>query len=90
MRIILSFFILAFLTATPARGEVFSHKKQVEPVVIDSLALCLQAGDSCMEQYNTFEALKYYQQAYAMADTVQTRTKLANCYYKRADYRKSA
>ena len=89
MRIILSLFILALLTANPARGEVFTHKKQVEPVV-DSLTILLQAGDSCMEQYNTFEALKYYQQAYAMADTVQTRTKLANCYYKRADYRKSA
>ena len=89
MRIILSFFVLALLAVSPARGEAFSHKKQVEPVV-DSLALYLQAGDSCMQQYNTFEALKYYQQAYAMADTVQTRIKLANCYYKRANYRKSA
>ena len=90
MRIILSFFVLALLAVSPASGEAFSHKKQVEPVVVDSLALLLQTGDSCMEQFNTFEALKYYQQAYAMADTVQTRTKLANCYYKRADYRKSA
>lgn len=90
MRIILSFFVLALLAVSPARGEAFSHKKQVEPVVVDSLAFFLQAGDSCMEQFNTFEALKYYQQAYAMADTVQTRIKLANCYYKRANYRKSA
>lgn len=89
MRIILSFFILALLTATPARGEAFSHKKQVEPVS-DSLAICLQVGDSCMQQFNTFEALRYYQQAYAMADTVQTRTKLANCYYKRGNYRQTS
>ena len=27
----------------------------------------VQAGDSCMQQYNTFEALKYYQEAYAIA-----------------------
>ena len=30
----------------------------------DSLLLFVQAGDSCMQQYNTFEALKYYQEAY--------------------------
>ena len=90
MRIILSFFILALLTANPARGEVFSHKKQVEPVVVDSLTFFLQTGDSCMEQFNTFEALRYYQQAYAMADTVQTRIKLANCYYKRGNYRQTS
>ena len=33
----------------------------------DSLLLLVQAGDSCMQQYNTFEALKYYQEAYAIA-----------------------
>ena len=33
----------------------------------DSLLLFVQAGDSCMQQYNTFEALKYYQEAYAIA-----------------------
>ena len=34
---------------------------------MDSLTICLQAGDSCMQQFNTFEALKYYKQAYALA-----------------------
>ena len=60
----------------------------------DSLLLLVQAGDSCMQQYNTFEALKYYQEAYAIAKprsqycTVQM--KLANCHYKRGNYRETA
>ena len=33
----------------------------------DSLQILLQQGDSCMQQFNTFEALTYYQQAYALA-----------------------
>ena len=41
-------------------------KKTVEEKA-DSLQLFVQAGDSCMQQYNTFEALKYYQQAYNLA-----------------------
>ena len=32
----------------------------------DSLKICIEAGDSCMKQYNTFEALKYYQRAYEL------------------------
>ena len=56
----------------------------------DSLQLFVQAGDSCMQQYNTFEALKYYQQAFNMADTYEVRTKLADCYYKRGNYRETA
>ncbi len=47
-------------------------------------------GDSCMQQYNTFEAQEYYQKAFAMADTIETRTKLADCYYKRGNYRQTA
>jgi len=67
-----------------------------------------------MRQFNTFEALKYYQRAYRMAeiqDSVrfsmddsdvlskyvpedkiprEVRLKLADCYYKRADYRQTA
>ena len=35
----------------------------------DSLQLFVQAGDSCMQRYNTFEALKHYQQAFDIADT---------------------
>ena len=56
----------------------------------DSLQLFVQAGDSCMQRYNTFEALKYYQQAFNMADTYEVRTKLADCYYKRGNYRETA
>ena len=95
--------ILALLMVSPVRGEV-----------IDSLQVCLQQGDSCMQQFNTFEALKYYQRAYRIAelqDSVrfsmddsdvlskyvpedkiprEVRLKLADCYYKRADYRQTA
>ena len=46
-------FILALLTATTAKGEG-----------LDSLQMLVQRGDSCMQQYNTFEALKHYQQAF--------------------------
>ena len=95
--------ILALLTVPTVRGEA-----------IDSLQVCLLQGDSCMRQFNTFEALKYYQRAYRMAeiqDSVrfsmddsdvlskyvpedkiprEVRLKLADCYYKRADYRQTA
>ena len=37
---------------------------------IDSLKICMEAGDSCMQQYNTFEALKYYQRAYELGKVV--------------------
>ena len=50
----------------------------------------LQQGDSCMQQYNTFEALKYYQKAFDMADTYEVRTKLADCYYRRGNYLQTA
>ena len=49
-------FILALLTATTVRGEG-----------LDSLQILVQRGDSCMQQYNTFEALKHYQQAFDVA-----------------------
>ena len=83
-------FILALLTVSTARGEVASKKKVVEPVAVDSLTMLLQTGDSLMQQYNTFEALEYYQQAFAMKDTAEVRIKLADCYYKRANYRQAA
>ena len=95
--------ILVLLTFISARGEA-----------LDSLALLVQRGDSMMQQYNTFEALKYYQQAYDQAqaqgitrfsmdedfsmskpyvpeDRVprQIRLKLADCQYKRANYRET-
>ena len=49
-------FTLALLTATTVRGEG-----------LDSLQILVQRGDSCMQQYNTFEALKHYQQAFDVA-----------------------
>jgi tetratricopeptide (TPR) repeat protein len=81
--------ILALLTVSTVQGEVASKKKVVETEV-DTLQLLVQAGDSCMERYNTLEALKYYQQAFSMKDTANVRIKLANCYYKRANYGQTA
>ena len=75
----LTILTLALLTVSSARSEGF-----------DSLQLLIQRGDSCMQQYNTFKALGYYQQAFEMADTLETRTKLADCYYKRGNYRETA
>ena len=49
---------LALLMVSPVQGEA-----------LDSLIVCVQKGDSCMQQYNTFEALKYYQQAYDLAQS---------------------
>lgn len=105
MKKILSLFVsLALLTALPVRGEGF----------VDSLQVYVQAGDSCMQQFNTFEALQYYQRAYKMAEAQDSvrfsmddkfgagpyvpedkipreiRLKLANCHYKRANYRQVA
>lgn len=105
--------ILALLLTLPVWGEGFSHKKK-EPIV-DSLAIYVQKGDSCMQDYDTFEALEYYQKAYNMAvaqDSIrftmkdwkpginnyvpddkiprEIRLKLADCYYKRANYREAA
>ena len=79
MHRLFTMFILALLVVLPARGEG-----------LDSLQLLLQMGDSCMRQYNTFEALKYHQQAFEMKDTIDVRTKLADCYYKRGNYRQTA
>ena len=79
MKIVLTIVTLVLLAVQPVRGEG-----------LDSLSICLQAGDSCMQQYNTFEALKHYQKAYTLSDTLITRTKLADCYYKRANYRQAA
>ena len=98
---------LALLTTLSVRGEG-----------LDSLSFYVQAGDSCMQQYNTYEALKCYQRAYAIAEAQDSvrfsmegidvmdaefsqyvpedkiprdvRLKLADCYYKRANYRQTA
>lgn len=90
MKQILTVIALALLTVIPVRGEVLAKKKTIEPVAVDSLQLLLQAGDSCMKEFNTFEALQYFQQAYHMADGVNTRIKLADCHYKRANYHQTA
>lgn len=104
MNRITTMFILALLAVSAARGED-----------LDSLALLVQQGDSMMQQYNTYEALKYYQQAYDLAQAQgvtrfsmdadfsmskpyvpedriprQIRLKLADCQYKRANYRQTA
>ena len=119
--------LLALVTMT---GQ--AQTKTIE-VKADSLLLCIQAGDSCMQQYNTLEALKYYQEAYAIAKTqsqqltegqydlsfdkfdelpeekqdeiiehikqsaekssiidCKIQIKLANCHYKRGNYRETA
>lgn len=98
---------LALLATLSVRGEG-----------LDSLTFYVMAGDSCMQQYNTYEALKCYQRAYSIAETQDSvrfsmegidvmddefrqyvpedkiprdvRLKLADCYYKRANYRQTA
>ena len=56
--LIVIIFALALMAVSPVQGEA-----------LDSLAVCMQKGDSCMQQYNTFEALQYYQQAYDLAQS---------------------
>lgn len=56
--LIVTILALALLTVLPVKGEA-----------LDSLTVCVQKGDSCMQQYNTFEALQYYQQAYDLAQS---------------------
>ena len=107
MKSLFSIITLALMTALSAKGEG-----------VDSLQIYLQAGDSCMQQYNTYEALKCYKRAYAIAEAQDSvrfsmdgigvmddefrqyvpedkiprdvRLKLADCYYKRANYRQTA
>ena len=133
MKLILTVITLALLTVSPAKGEVLAKKKTIEPVAVDSLQQLLQAGDSCMQQFNTFEALQYFQRAYDLAKIrsqerakekldlplerleklpkekqneiierlkhsaeqsaivdCRVQMKLADCYYKRANYHQSA
>ena len=85
----LTMLVLALLAAMTAQGEV-SAKKKTNVAEVDSLQLTIQAGDSCMQMFNTFEALTFYRQAFAMKDTADVRMKLADCYYKRGDYRQTA
>ena len=57
---------LVLASVLSAKGEVSAKKKVVEPVVADTLALLVQAGDSLMQQSNTFEAY-YLMGQYAQA-----------------------
>ena len=57
---------------------------------VDLLWRLMAKGDSCMQSYNTFEALDYYQEAFEMTHTTEVQVKLADCYYKRGDYRKTS
>ena len=118
----ISIVFLFLLSVTAAKGEA-----------IDSLQILVQQGDSCMQQFNTFEALNHYQQAYSIAKTrsqqraveqlklpldkleglpqerqdeiierlkrdaeqsavvsCPIQMKLADCYYKRANYRQAS
>ena len=107
MKRLFSMITLALLTTLSVRGEG-----------LDSLTFYVMAGESCMQQYNTYEALKCYQRAYAIAEAQDSvrfsmegidvmdaefrqyvpedkiprdvRLKLADCYYKRANYRQTA
>ena len=63
----------------PVSAEVLSTQREL-----------LRQGDSYMQQYNTFEALKCYQAAFEQADTYEARTKLGDCYYKRGNYRQTS
>lgn len=55
--------LFALLASFTAKGERLSGKRMIETDK-DSLAILIFKGDSCMSQYNTFEALGYYLKAY--------------------------
>ena len=123
--------ITALLVLVAMTG--WAKSKKTAEIKADSLLMFVQAGDSCMLQYNTFEALKYYQQAYNLAKTrsqeraidnfdlpiehleelpeekqeeiigriknsaeksaivdCMVQMKLADCYYKRGNYRQTS
>ena len=122
MKIKTILFTLSFLSTSWASAQS-----------VDSLQIFVQQGDSCMQQFNTFEALKYYLRAYDLAKSISQKQavehlelpldrleklpkerqtqiieqlknaaeksaavdcsiqmKLADCYYKRANYRQSS
>ena len=127
--------LFALFTSFSAKGERLSEKRIIESDE-DSLAILIFKGDSCMSQYNTFEALGYYLKAYDIekgkvsvetaeqakipldqleqldnlppekADEIIRKIKdgaerstavsysiarrLADCYYKRANYRQAS
>ena len=56
----------------------------------DLLRRLIAQGDSCIQSYNTFDALGFYQEAYEKEATIEVQVKLADCYYKRGNYRKTS
>ena len=55
--------LFALVASFSAKGERLPEKRMIESDK-DSLAILIFKGDSCMSQYNTFEALGYYLKAY--------------------------
>lgn len=47
-------------------------------------------GDSCVQQYDYFHALQYYQNAQLLSNSLKLQTKIADCYYNRLEYQKCA
>lgn len=47
----------------------------------------LLRGDSCLMEYNLAEALTHYREALAECDRAAVRMRMAECYYRRHDYR---
>ena len=48
----------------------------------------VQKGDSCMDRYNTFDALNFYSEASDIDDNDKLKIKKGNCYFIRNDYRR--
>lgn len=57
------------------------------PVWADGQNL-VQKGDSCMEAYDTFHALQFYEAAFRADGSVVNRHRLAHCYYRRQAFAK--
>lgn len=50
----------------------------------------LHYGDSCLINHDTYHALMYYQEALKHDSGINVRKKIAECHYKRSNYRKCA
>lgn len=50
----------------------------------------LLSGDSCLMRHDTYHALMYYQEALKHDSSINVRKKIAECHYKRAEYKKCA
>jgi tetratricopeptide (TPR) repeat protein len=48
----------------------------------------LKSGDSCIDCHDTFHALQFFSEAKKFGNSNMLHTRLANCYFKRADYRR--